>query len=101
MGDVRDCAIAHLKAIEVADAANKRFILAEGQHYCKEAYDALAAKFNSQGYKVPTEEEERTPADPGCTNARSKEVLGIQYTALAATMTDMADSMIAAGKVKV
>ena len=99
--DVRDVALAHLKAAEIAAAANLRFILMEGQHYCKDGYDILV-KYNEKGFKVPTEEEEpRQPLDHACTNARSKEILGIQYTTLEKTFTDMADSMIAAGRVEV
>jgi len=99
--DVRDCAIAHLKAMEIPEAANKRFLLLEGQHYAKDAYDVLAAKYNPMGYKVPTEEETRRPADIAGTNERSKKVLGIEYIPFATTVTDMVDSMIAAGKIKV
>jgi len=99
--DVRDCAIAHLRAMEIPEAANKRFLLVEGQHYAKEAYEILAAKYNPQGYKVPTEEEPRRPADIANSNERSRKVLGIEYIPFATTVTDMVDSMIAAGKIKV
>jgi len=87
--------------MEIPEAANKRFLLVEGQHYAKEAYEILAAKYNPLGYKVPTEEEPRRTADIANSNERSRKVLGIEYIPFATTVTDMVDSMIAAGKIKV
>jgi len=63
----------------------------------------LAPKYNPQGFKVPTVEQGKKDIDPGnhYDNTRSKEELGITYTPIATTLCDMADSMIASGKVKV
>ena len=99
--DVRDCAIAHLKAVELAEAANKRFILCCSDNWFREVTAILAPIYNPKGCKVPTEDADGEDPDPGnpCNNTRSREVLGIQYTPLATTMCDMADSLIASGKV--
>ena len=53
--------------------------------------------------KVPTELAEGEDPDPGndCDNTRSREILGIQYTPLADTMGDMAECLVATGKVTV
>ena len=60
------------------------------------------AKYNDQGCRVPTEmaDGEDGPAGNGVNNARSKELLGIQYTDLQQTVCEMADQMISSGKVK-
>ena len=99
--DVRDCALAHLKAIQVDAAANKRFLLCCQDAWAKEIAAILSAKYPK--CKVPTELADGEDPDPGndCDNTRSKEVLGIQYTSLAQTMCDMAESLIASGKVTI
>jgi nucleoside-diphosphate-sugar epimerase len=98
--DVRDTALAHLKAVQVAEAANKRFILCVKDAWVREVA-AILAPYNEKGLKVPTVEADGEDPDPGndCDNTRSREVLGIEYTPLAKTMTDMVDSLIAAGKI--
>jgi len=97
--DVRDTAVAHLKAVQVDAAANKRFILSGHDVWVKDVAAILSGKYPK--CKVPTELAEGEDPDPGndCDNTRSREVLGIQYTPLAETMCHMADSLIANGKV--
>lgn len=99
--DVRDTALAHLKAVQVAEAANKRFILCVKDAWAREVA-AILKPYNEKGYKVPTVEADGEDPDPGndCDNTRSKEVLGIEYTPFEKTLTDMVDSLIATGKVK-
>ena len=43
---------------------------------------------------------EDPPIENGISNARSKQLLGIEYTELSKTMCDMVEHMIASGKVK-
>ena len=99
--DIRDVAIAHLKGITVAEAANKRFLLSEGDYWIREVAAILAPKFNPKGYKVPTEDADGEDPEPGvwCNSTRSKEVLGLEYKPMATTMCDMAESLIATGQV--
>ena len=99
--DVRDCAIAHLKAVQVAEAAGKRFLMCGKDAWVKEVAEILAP-YNEKGYKVPTvlADGENPEPDNDSDNTRSREVLGIEYTPFEKTLTDMVDSLIAAGKVK-
>ena len=45
--DVRDVATAHLKGVQVAEAANKRFILSAADLWYREACALFAAKYNA------------------------------------------------------
>mmetsp|Transcript_35298 Transcript_35298/g.77325 ORF Transcript_35298/g.77325 Transcript_35298/m.77325 type:complete len:320 (-) Transcript_35298:193-1152(-) len=97
--DVRDVALAHLRAIEIPEAANKRFILYNEKGTMPEIYGWLS-KFNERGAKVPTtlDEGEDTGGDP-VDNTRSKEVLKIEYTPLEKMFTDHAEQLISRGAI--
>jgi len=98
--DVRDVALAHLNAIEIPDAANKRFILYNEKGKLPDVYGWLA-KFNGErGAKVPTTlgKGEDTGGDP-VDNTRSKEVLKIDYTPLEKTFTDHAEQLLSRGAI--
>ena len=92
--DVRDTALAHLKAIQVPEAAGQRFILCGHDAWQEEVAKALGAKFPQ--LKIPKELADGENPDPGfgVDNTRSQQVLGIKYTPLADTMCDMAQSML-------
>jgi dihydroflavonol-4-reductase len=102
MVDVRDVALAHLKCLQVPEAANKRFILSSHRVIYKDIYGWFAAKYNDKGGKVATtmaEGDDPTTFDL-LDNTRSKEVLGIVYTDMEKTMIDGAESLIALGQIK-
>lgn len=99
--DVRDCALAHLLAVQRPEAANKRFILNFGRALYRDVYGWLVP-FNDRGAKVPTTMavgDEPTEFDL-LSNRQSREVLGITYTPIQQTFVDMAESLLVAGKVK-
>ena len=76
--DVRDCSIAHLKAVQVEEAANQRCILSGQDAWASEIANILASKYNPQGFKVPTEIAEGSDnAGNPSNNIKSKEILGI------------------------
>ena len=52
--DVRDCAMGHLKAIKVQEAANQRFNSTNESVWFKDLYAALHERFASEGWPVPT-----------------------------------------------
>lgn len=98
--DVRDVAKAHLKAIQVPEAANQRFLV-HGESVTKyELALILFDLYSDMGF------------GPGCTtlddsaakgiindNSRSKEILKMEYTPIETTLKDMVDSMIDSGVV--
>ena len=98
--DVRDCATAHLKAVQVPEAANKRFILYNHRVQHAEYYRWLA-RFNEVGAKVATlqsEGEEPTDFDL-IDNTASQQVLGVVYRPMANTIVEGAESLIVSGKI--
>ena len=82
----------------VPEAADQRFICWNRTVPWVEAYGWLA-RFNSQGAKVPTKladgEDEKVFL---WNNDKSKKILGMQYIDAEATIVDMAESCIKAGK---
>lgn len=94
--DVRDVALAHVKAFEVDAAANKRFFVLSGHFSNKELGDILRKNFPDQK-NLPSE------STPGglfpkdgyakFDNSRSKEVLGIKYNTLEETVVDTVKSL--------
>jgi len=99
--DVRDVARAHLLAIEVPEARNKR-IMVHGPAATKdELCQILTDMYSSKGFS------------PGCStiddsgaqgvindNSVSKEILGMEYTPIEKTLKDMTDAMIDSGVVE-
>lgn len=92
--DVRDVALAHLRAIEIPEAAGKRFIVYGHKGKLPEIYGWLAT-FNGRGAKVPTTLDEGDEDAPGelVNNARSKKVLKIDYHTLEETFKDHAEQL--------
>lgn len=52
--DVRDVALAHVKAMETPEANGKRFILCESSRSMVEIAQVLSKEFTPQGYSIPT-----------------------------------------------
>jgi len=96
--DVRDVALAHLRAIQLPEAANQRFILYNERVLLRDVFGWLS-KLNERGAKVPTKlaEGEDSMAGDLIDNSRSKAVLKIEYTPMEKTMTDHAEQLLAAG----
>lgn len=96
--DVRDVAMAHLKAIQIPEAANKRFILYNERVPTPKVYGWLAPLNETRGAKVPTKLKQGE--DKGgdlVDNSRSKQVLKIEYTPLEKTITEHAEQILARG----
>jgi len=96
--DVRDLALAHVRAIERPEAAGKRFLITAGSYRNSEVVDIIKKNFPDLKSKLP-EKYEREPAeDPfKYDNSRSKEVLGIKYMDLEKSITDLVKSLQSVG----
>ena len=111
--DVRDCAMAHIRALEREDARGKRFIVVSGSIWFKEIGEILQQRYGPMGYKVPTKESKyfwikffsyfrRDLAyivkywgfEFIFDNSRAREILGIDFRPIEVTLHDMVDSMI-------
>jgi nucleoside-diphosphate-sugar epimerase len=96
--DVRDLAEAHVKAIEVAEAAGKRFFITAGHFSNKELADTIKEAFPDIAGELPAEIKSDMPADVfEYDNSRSKEILGLKYRPLKQCTIDTVKSLQAVG----
>jgi nucleoside-diphosphate-sugar epimerase len=95
---VKDVRLAHYRAIARPEAANKRFLLSQDYAVWGEEFNAiLKTELDKQGIPnniQPLTYEEPTPTKVKVSNARSREILGIEYARtfteiLVASATDM------------
>jgi nucleoside-diphosphate-sugar epimerase len=99
--DVRDVGIAHLRALELPEAINKRFLLTEGtytfQNICGILRDSPKIP-DSVKAKIPLGSPGQDNAGPhvyDLENSRSKKVLGMQYRTLEESVVDTALNLLA------
>ena len=98
--DVRDVALAHVRALEVPEAGGKRFLLFAGYHSNKKIAEIIATMGPEFREMLPVDldaEEDDLPSPDeryGFNNRRSFEVLGIAYTPLETTVKDTVQSLL-------
>lgn len=87
--DVRDIALAHVKAMEVSEAGGKRFLITEGHFDMKDIAEIVQKNFTAYADKFPPELQSDKP-DPlyGYDNSMSKKVLGLKYLPLENCVVD-------------
>lgn len=93
--DVRDVSLAHVTALEIPEAAGKRFILSsENGHSLIELAGLIRDRFKA--YPIPTEGAE--PAYiPKYNNSQAKEVLKFDPRPIEVTLADMANAVLRLG----
>ena len=120
--DVRDLALAHVKAMELPEAGSKRFFVTAGYYNNREIADILRDTYPNRASKLPTPETKGgdypeegkqkpffsfvftipyllyndTSDDIGLykyDNSRTREILGIQFRSLKETIVDTAKSL--------
>jgi len=95
--DVRDVALAHVKAAEVEQAGGKRFFLVSGHFNNKLLGQALRKGLPDLADKLPNESTQGGEYPEGgvfkVDNSRSREVLGIQYKQFDESVVDTAKSL--------
>lgn len=97
--DVRNVAFAHLAAIKVEAAANRRFALAHSSPSFQTYAQPVIDKYAPLGWPICTTMEDPDPEEyvSLINNTASKEVLGVEYIEFSKTMVDMADKMVELG----
>lgn len=99
--DVRDLALAHVNAIEVSAAANKRFFITAGYFSNKEIVEIIRKAYPDLGSKLPSKDVKGGEyPDEGIykyDNSRTIEVLGIKFTSLKESIVDTVKSLQAVG----
>jgi len=95
--DVRDIAIAHVKAMENLEAANKRFFITAGNFSNKEIVDIVRKNFPELKNNVPSESTKGGdyPKMGTCDfdNSRAVKVLGMKWTPLEKSIVDTVKSL--------
>lgn len=98
--DVRDVALAHVRAIEVPEAAGKRFFCTAGFYSNAEIADVIKKNFPDLRDRLPASYESDLDMDKKpfeIDNSRSKQVLGLKYRSIEESITDAVKSLLAAG----
>lgn len=99
--DVRDLALAHVKAAELPDAANKRFFVTAGYFSNEEIANIIRENYPDLKDKLPAKGTKggEYPKDGiyKYDNERSREILGIQYRSLKESIVDTVKSLQAVG----
>ncbi|RAL61732.1 hypothetical protein DID88_002800 [Monilinia fructigena] len=95
--DVRDLALAHIRAIEIPDAADKRFFVTEGYFSNREIVEIVRKNFPEYAKELPGEdvkgggypEEGLYKFD----NSRAVDVLGLKFRGLEESVVDTVKSL--------
>lgn len=99
--DVRDLALAHVKAAELPDAANKRFFVTAGFFSNEEIADIIRENYPELKDQLPAKGTKggEYPSDGlyKYDNSRTKDVLGIQFRSLKESIVDTVKSLQAVG----
>ena len=90
--DVRDLALAHRLAYEKPEAANQRFLIANGQYSYQIFVDLIKEKFPELASKTPAQPNAVNDAFPDgvykIDNSKAKNVLGIKFRPIEETIVD-------------
>ena len=89
--DVRDAALAHVRAMEVPEAGGKRFFVTAG-HYDMAEVAAIAKKYWAVQLPGKLESDKPNPVY-GYDNGRSKDILGLSYLPLEKCVVDAIASL--------
>ena len=97
--DVRDLALAHVRAIEVPQAAGQRFFVTAGYFANKEIADIVRDNYPDLASSLPPKD---YPSDMPegiykIDNSRSKKILGLHYRPLKDSIVDLVKSLQAVG----
>jgi nucleoside-diphosphate-sugar epimerase len=96
--DVRDVALAHVKALEVPEAGGKRFFVTAGHYSNAEIAEIIKKDFPDLADKLPSEIKSDKPADIyDIDNSRSKQVLRLKYRTLEESVKDTVKSLLEVG----
>lgn len=97
--DVRDVALAHVRAIEVPEAGGQRFFVTAGHYANKDIADIIRETYPALEAKLPPKDAPNDmPADIyGVDNSKSTSVLGIKYLSLKKSVGDTVQSLLNVG----
>ena len=92
--DVRDVALAHLKAIQLANAANKRFILCTTSIWYKDIAKILSDAYATKGYPQIKLEGEQTGRPLYLNTQQAREQLGMEFRSANDSLIEMVPTLV-------
>ncbi|KAJ9193157.1 hypothetical protein DTO021D3_3813 [Paecilomyces variotii] len=97
--DVRDVALAHVRAIEVAEAGGQRFFVVAGQFSNKRIADIIRETHPELDDKLPPKDtaDDFNPDNYQADNSKSVKILGLKYRDLKESISDTVKSLLAVG----
>ena len=99
--DVRDLALAHVKAIEIPEAADKRFFITAGYFSNKEICEIIRRNFPEYEKELPSKDVKGGDyPEAGLykyDNSRTVNVLGIKFRGLEESIVDLVKSLKSVG----
>lgn len=97
--DVRDIALAHVRAIEVPEAAGKRFFVTAGYFTNKEIVEIVRENFPQYSGDLVSKDAQSDLPDNifKIDNSRSKDILGLKYRSLKECVIDTVKSLQSVG----
>ncbi|KAH8879220.1 NAD(P)-binding protein [Thozetella sp. PMI_491] len=97
--DVRDVALAHVRAMTIPEAGGHRFYTVGGYFSNKRLADIIRTFYPELEDRLPPVEAADDFPDEvyGFNNTRSKEILGLEYTGLDASVRDTVQSILKSG----
>jgi nucleoside-diphosphate-sugar epimerase len=99
--DVRDLALAHIKAIELPEAAGKRFFVTAGYFSNRELAEIIRKNFPEYEKELPSKDVKGGDYPEGgiykFDNSRTTEVLGIKFRSLEESVVDTVKSLKTVG----
>ncbi|GAD93755.1 ketoreductase [Paecilomyces variotii No. 5] len=97
--DVRDVALAHVRAIEVPEAGGQRFFVVSGHFSNKQIADVIRETHPELDDKLPPKDtpDDLSPDTYKPDNSKSVKVLGLKYRNLKESISDTVKSLLAVG----
>ncbi|KAH8671074.1 hypothetical protein BX600DRAFT_548118 [Xylariales sp. PMI_506] len=95
--DVRDVALAHLRAMTVPEAGGSRFYVVGGHFSNKKIADIIQREFPELAERLPPEPERKDDLPDDVyqfDNSKSRRVLGLEYVGLDQSITDTVRSIL-------
>ncbi|TAQ88809.1 hypothetical protein B7494_g2866 [Chlorociboria aeruginascens] len=99
--DVRDLALAHVKAVTLPEASNQRFIICQGQVTSQNISDILRSSIPELEERTPKGTPGGNPLSPNaytCSSSRAEKVLGLKFRSKEETFVDLAKQLLAIEK---
>jgi nucleoside-diphosphate-sugar epimerase len=96
--DVRDLALAHVRAVEVPEAGGNRFLVTAGHYSSKMIVDAIRQTHPELSAMLPESDSDDLPKDVyGYDNSKARRILGLTFRPLEDCIGETVTSLLGLG----